>query len=109
MHWAYSKDTQTRSFESIKEKQVLVMYDAQKWLDQIIEDIPNIRKEMLEDCRRQETYSKAKQYARQFKTDFEGSYKGTAEEQAQALFNGLIEDVVMRLNKEASERKISHD
>lgn len=48
------------------------MHDAQEWLDGIIEDIPNIRKEMLDDCRTMKTYGKAKQYAKQFKIDFEG-------------------------------------
>lgn len=47
------------------------MHDAQEWLDGIIEDIPNIRKEMLDDCRTMKTYGKAKQYAKQFKIDFE--------------------------------------
>ncbi len=48
------------------------MHDAQEWLDGIIADIPNIRKEMLDDCRTMKTYGKAKQYAKQFKVDFEG-------------------------------------
>lgn len=43
------------------------MHDAQEWLDGIIADIPNIRKEMLDDCRTMKTYGKAKQYAKQFK------------------------------------------
>lgn len=51
------------------------MHDAQEWLDGIIEDIPNIRKEMLDDCRTMKTYGKAKQYAKQFKIDFEGNYR----------------------------------
>lgn len=50
------------------------MHDAQEWLDGIIEDIPNIRKEMLDDCRTMKTYGKAKQYAKQFKIDFEGNF-----------------------------------
>ncbi|MES5122978.1 hypothetical protein [Lactobacillus crispatus] len=49
------------------------MHDAQEWLDGIIADIPNIRKEMLDDCRTMKTYGKAKQYAKQFKVDFEGN------------------------------------
>lgn len=48
------------------------MHDAQEWLDGIIADIPNIRKEMLDDCRTMKTYGKAKQYAKQFQIDFEG-------------------------------------
>lgn len=35
------------------------MHDAQEWLDGIIADIPNIRKEMLDDCRTMKTYGKA--------------------------------------------------
>lgn len=85
------------------------MYDAQKWLDQIIEDIPSIRQEMLDDCHRQKTYGKAKQYARQFKIDFGVNYQGTAEEQAQALFNTLIEDTVTQLNRESDKGEIKHD
>ena len=85
------------------------MHDAQQWLDGIIEDIPNIRKEMLDDCRTMKTYGKAKQYARQFQIDFEGNYKATAEEQAQSLFNSLIEDVVTELNRESDRGEIKHD
>ena len=85
------------------------MHDAQEWLDGIIADIPNIRKEMLDDCRTMKTYGKAKQYAKQFKVDFEGNYKAAAEEQAQSLFNSLIEDVVTELNRESDKGEIKHD
>ena len=90
-------------------KQVAVMHDAQEWLDGIIADIPNIRKEMLDDCRTMKTYGKAKQYAKQFKVDFEGNYKATAEEQAQSLFNSLIEDVITELNRESDKGEIKHE
>ena len=85
------------------------MRDAQEWLDGIITDIPNIRKEMLDDCRTMKTYGNAKQYAKQFKVDFEGNYKATAEEQAQSLFNSLIEDVVTELNRESDKGEIKHE
>ena len=48
------------------------MNDAQKWLDQIIADIPFIKEGMYQDAKSLSTYGKAKKYLKGFKTDFNG-------------------------------------
>ncbi len=63
------------------------MNDAQKWLDQIITDMPYIEKEMYEDAKTLPTYGKAKKYLKDFKHDFNGNYTATPEEQVQSAFN----------------------
>ncbi len=82
------------------------MHDAQQWLDGIIEDIPNIRKEMLDDCRTMKTYGKAKNYAKEFKYEFDSSYNASAEEQIMSAFNTLIDDTIQKLNQEANNAEI---
>lgn len=85
------------------------MDDAEKWLDQIIEDIPSIKEEMYEDAKTFPTYGKAKKYLNDFKTDFNGNYNATPEEQMQSVFNTMIEDVIHKLNQDADKVKINHD
>lgn len=85
------------------------MDDAQKWLDQIIADIPSIKKEMYEDAKTLPTYGKAKKYLKDFKKDFNGDYTATPEEQVQSAFNTMIEDVIQKLNQDADKVKINHD
>ena len=85
------------------------MNDAQKWLDQIIEDIPSIKEEMYEDAKTLPTYGKAKKYLKDFKNDFNGNYNATPEEQVQSAFNTMIEDVIQKLNQDADKARINYD
>lgn len=87
-------------------KQVIVMNDAQKWLDQIIEDIPFIEKGIYEDAKTLGTYGKAKKYVRSFKHDFGGDFSGTPEEQMYSAFNTMLEDVVNKLNQDSNNAEI---
>lgn len=90
-------------------KQVIVMNDAQKWLDQIIEDIPFIEKGIYEDAKTLGTYGKAKKYVRSFKHDFGGDFSGTPEEQMYSAFNTMLEDVVSKLNQDSNNAEIKND
>ncbi|MDB6258030.1 hypothetical protein ODU72_04965 [Lactobacillus amylovorus] len=85
------------------------MNDAEKWLNQIIADIPSIKEEMYEDAKTFPTYGKAKKYLKDFKNDFNGNYTATPEEQMQSVFNTMIEDVIQKLNQDADKVKINHD
>ena len=85
------------------------MNDAEKWLNQIIADIPSIKEEMYEDAKTFPTYGKAKKYLKDFKNDFNGNYNATPEEQVQSAFNTMIEDVIQKLNQDADKVKINHD
>lgn len=85
------------------------MNDAQTIFDDLIEKLPFIRKMMLEDAKTMGTYGKAKKYLRDFKYDFGNSYTATAEEQTRALFNSLIDDVILELNKESDKARINHE
>ena len=87
-------------------KQVISMNDAQKWLDQIIEDIPFIEKGIYEDAKTLGTYGKAKKYVRSFKHDFGGDFSGTPEEQMYSAFNTMLEDVVSKLNQDSNNAEI---
>ena len=87
-------------------KQVFLMNDAQKWLDQIIEDIPFIEKGIYEDAKTLGTYGKAKKYVRSFKHDFGGDFSGTPEEQMYSAFNTMLEDVVSKLNQDSNNAEI---
>ena len=85
------------------------MNDAQKWIDQIIADIPFIKEGMYQDAKTLSTYGKAKKYLKGFKTDFNGNYTATPEEQMQSACNTMIEDVIQKLNQDADKVKINHD
>lgn len=82
------------------------MNDAQKWLDQIIADIPFIEKGIYEDAKTLGTYGKAKKYVRSFKHDFGGDFSGTPEEQMYSAFNTMLEDVVSKLNQDSNNAEI---
>ena len=82
------------------------MNDAQKWLDQIIADIPFIEKEMYDDTKTLGKYGKAKKYARSYKHDFGSDYSATPEEIMQAAFNTMIEKVVSKLNEDSDNAEI---
>ena len=87
-------------------KQVFLMNDAQKWLDQIITDMPYIEEGIYDDARQLKTYGKAKKYVRSFKHDFGGDFGGTPEEQMYSAFNTMLEDVVSKLNQDSNNAEI---
>ena len=85
------------------------MNDAQKWLDQIITDMPYIEEGIYDDARQLKTYGKAKKYVRSFKHDFGGDFGGTPEEQMYSAFNTMLEDVVSKLTPASNTAEIKYD
>ena len=84
------------------------MNDAEKWLDQIIADIPSIKEEMYEDAKTFPTYGKAKKYLKDFKNDFNGNYTATPEEQIMSSFNTMCDEVIKVLRDKALDEEIKH-
>lgn len=82
------------------------MNDAQKWLDNVLEEMPFIEQSMYEDAKTLSTYGKAKKYVKSFKHDFSGSYTATPEEQVQSAFNSMIDNVVTKLNRDSDNQEI---
>lgn len=85
------------------------MYDAQKTIEELIDKLPYLRQEMLDDAHTMKTYGEAKKYVKEFKHDFGGDYSGTPEEQILSAFNTMIEETVTKLNRESDKGEIRHD
>lgn len=82
------------------------MYEVKKIFDQLIDQCPEFRKLMLDDAKTMKTYGKAKNYAKEFKYEFDSSYNASAEEQIMSAFNTLIDDTIQKLNQEANNAEI---